>query len=140
MNRQHTLIALGMTVALVCLAGCEKPRPVSVQRGFRGTGMEVLYNRPKLDALYAKNQLPEVQSPASPDGPRAGDVYQNVQVLKDLSAGEFARVMLAITQWVAPPDQSCNYCHQGEMSSDALYTTVVARRMLQMTRDINSYW
>ena len=140
MNRQHTLIALGMTVALVCLAGCEKPRPLSVQRGFRGTGMEVLYNRPKLDALYAKNQLPEVQSPASPDGPRAGDVYQNVQVLKDLSAGELARVMLAITQWVAPPDQSCNYCHQGDMASDALYTKVVARRMLQMTRDINTNW
>ena len=140
MSRNNTLIALGMTAALVLLAGCEKPRPITVQRGFRGTGMDLLYNKPRLDALYEQNQLPEVQSPASPDGPRAGEVYQNVQVLKDLSAGEFARVMLAITQWVAPADQSCNYCHQGEMSSDTLYTKVVARRMLQMTRDINTNW
>jgi photosynthetic reaction center cytochrome c subunit len=140
MTRQQTLIVLGMAVVFALLTGCEKPRPISVQRGYRGTGMEVAYNKPRLDALYAKNQLPEVQAPASPDGPRASEVYQNVQVLGDLSAGEFARVMLAITQWVAPADQSCTYCHQGEMSSDTLYTKVVARRMLQMTRDINSNW
>jgi photosynthetic reaction center cytochrome c subunit len=51
------------------------------------------------------------------------------------------RLMLAMTEWVAPT-QGCSYCHaDGEdLSSDKLYTKVVARRMLQMTRDINSHW
>lgn len=138
MFRKTIVIASGLSLLL--LAGCEKPRPVSVQRGYRGTGMDLVYNPARLEMQNAANQLPEVQAPASPDGPRASEVYQNVQVLGDLSAGEFARVMLAITQWVAPADQSCTYCHQGEMSSDTLYTKVVARRMLQMTRDINSNW
>jgi len=48
--------------------------------------------------------------------------------------------MVAMTQWVAPPEQSCNYCHGADMSSDERYTKVVARRMLQMVRHINSDW
>ena len=49
--------------------------------------------------------------------------------------------MTAITAWVAPV-QGCAYCHaDGEdLSSDKLYTKVVARRMLQMTRHINGDW
>ena len=64
-----------------------------------------------------------------------------MQVLGDLSAGEFTRLMVAITSWVSP-EQGCTYCHkEGEaLSSDALYTKVVARRMLQMTRTINADW
>jgi photosynthetic reaction center cytochrome c subunit len=50
------------------------------------------------------------------------------------------RLMLAITQWVAPPDQSCNYCHTSDMASDARYTKVVARRMLEMVRHVNADW
>jgi photosynthetic reaction center cytochrome c subunit len=45
-----------------------------------------------------------------------------------------------MTQWVAPPDQSCNYCHGSNMATDDRYTKVVARRMLQMVRHINSDW
>jgi photosynthetic reaction center cytochrome c subunit len=54
--------------------------------------------------------------------------------------------MAAITNWVAPADGTvtnggCNYCHNPEnMASDELYTKVVARKMLQMTRNINSTW
>lgn len=140
MSTARSLATAGIVVLLIVLAGCERAPPTTVQRGFRGTGMELVYNPRTLAASYAENQLPEVQAPASPDGPRASEVYQNVQVLRDLSVGEFTRVMLAMTQWVAPADQSCTYCHQGEMSSDALYTKVVARRMLQMTRDINTKW
>ena len=135
------LLGLGaLVVTATLVAGCERPPTTTVQRGFRGTGMEAVYNPRTLAAVYDENQLPEVQAPASPDGPKAGEIYQNVQVLKDLSVGEFTRVMLAMTAWVAPADQSCTYCHQGEMSSDGLYTKVVARRMLQMTREINTKW
>jgi photosynthetic reaction center cytochrome c subunit len=73
-------------------------------------------------------------------GPPAASVYKNVQVLNDLGAGEFTRLMVAMTQWVAP-QQGCAYCHAGaDFSADTLYTKVVARRMLQMTRAINSDW
>jgi len=44
---------------------------------------------------------------------------------------------VAMTSWVAP-QQGCPYCHEAaDLASDALYTKVVARRMLQMTRAIN---
>jgi photosynthetic reaction center cytochrome c subunit len=81
--------------------------------------------------------LPQV--PATPGGPLAGDTFKNVQVLKDLPVGQFARLMAAVTTWVAPT-QGCTYCHAADLSSDALYTKVVARRMFQMTRHINTDW
>jgi photosynthetic reaction center cytochrome c subunit len=63
-------------------------------------------------------------------------------VLKDLSVDEFTRVMLAMTEWVAPADQkNCTYCHNGENYADeSKYQYKVARRMLSMTREINSTW
>ncbi|CAN5756483.1 hypothetical protein BH11PSE7_BH11PSE7_08760 [soil metagenome] len=122
------------------LAGCERPPVNSVQRGYRGTGMVEVYNPRVLVSQAPANVVPEAQPPASPDGPRASQVFQNVKVLGDLSVGEFTRVMLAMTAWVAP-QQGCTYCHSAEgMSSDALYTKVVARRMLEMTRHINTDW
>jgi photosynthetic reaction center cytochrome c subunit len=54
--------------------------------------------------------------------------------------GEFTRTMAAITEWVSP-EQGCNYCHDPQnLASDDIYTKVVSRRMLQMTRDINANW
>ncbi|MFY9626710.1 MAG: photosynthetic reaction center cytochrome PufC, partial [Methylocystis sp.] len=90
--------------------------------------------------LQAANALPDAIDKASPDGERATAVYKNVKVLNDLSADQFNRVMLAITQWVAP-EQGCAYCHNGDnLADDGLYTKIVARRMLQMTRHINKDW
>ena len=127
-------------IALLALAGCERPPIESVQRGFRGTGMEQVYNPRLLQAKAAVNAVPETPPLASPDGPKAGQVFQNVKVLNDLSVGEFTRLMVSITAWVAP-QQGCTYCHAGsDMASDALYTKVVARRMLQMTQRINADW
>ena len=140
MKAAHVTGLTGLLVITVLMAGCERPPPITVQRGFRGTGMEAVYNPARLQAQYAAIKIPEAQPPASPDGPRASQVFQNVKVLGDLSVGEFTRVMLAMTQWVAPPDQACGYCHQGAMSDDTVYQKVVARRMLQMVRDINSNW
>jgi photosynthetic reaction center cytochrome c subunit len=122
------------------LMGCEHPPVESLQSGFRGTGMAQVIN-PRTDAVKAAiNQLPAAIPAAPADGPLASSVYQNIQVLKDLNVAQFTRVMLAITQWVAPPEQSCGYCHGADMASDARYTKVVARRMLQMTRHINTDW
>jgi photosynthetic reaction center cytochrome c subunit len=86
------------------------------------------------------NQAPTAPDAASADGPKAGQVYQNVKVLGDLSVGQFNRHMVAITQWVAP-DQGCAYCHNVQnFADDGKYTKVVARRMIQMTQKVNQDW
>jgi photosynthetic reaction center cytochrome c subunit len=130
-----------LTLAALALAGCERPPVESVQRGGRGLGMEQIYNPRTLAAQAELNAPPAaiVEVPAT--GQLAKASFKNVQVLGDLDAAEFTRTMLAITAWVSPKE-GCNYCHApGEdLSSDKLYTKVVARKMLQMTRRINGQW
>ncbi|MCQ0989642.1 photosynthetic reaction center cytochrome PufC [Jiella marina] len=87
---------------------------------------------------------PEPLEPAdNTDSPLASEVYQNVQVLGELTDAEFTRLMLAITEWVSP-EQGCEYCHdltsEEGFASDDVYTKVVARNMLQMVRHINTNW
>ena len=122
------------------LAGCERPPVESVQRGYRGTGMEQIYN-PRAVALQATlNTAPAALDAASSDGPKAGQVYQNVKVLGDLSVGEFTRLMTAMTNWVSP-SEGCTYCHNAQnFADDSKYTKVVARRMVQMTQSVNVDW
>jgi photosynthetic reaction center cytochrome c subunit len=133
------VLALLVIAAGVLAAGCERPPPESVQHGYRGLAMGELYNPRTLAAQAAGNVAPAATPAADPGGPPASSVFKNVQVLNDLSIGEFTRLMVAMTQWVAP-EQGCAYCHKAgeDMSADALYTKVVARKMLQMTRSINS--
>ena len=136
----RALLLIGLATATL-LAGCERPPITSTQNGWRGTGMAQIDN-PRTDAkVAAANKLPD-PIPVLPDsGGLAKDSFKNVQVLGDLNASQFTRTMLAITAWVSPKE-GCNYCHaQGEdLSSDKLYTKVVARKMLAMTRDINTNW
>jgi len=138
MNRVLPLLAAGL--AAVLLAGCERPPVTAIQNGYRGTGMEQV-NNPRTDAkTVIANQAPASPAPASGDGPRAGQVYQNVKVLGNLSVGEFTRHMVSITEWVAPK-QGCNYCHNpANLADDSKYTKVVARRMIQMTQSVNDKW
>jgi photosynthetic reaction center cytochrome c subunit len=112
----------------------------SVQRGYRGTGMEEIYNPRILSEQIAANKVPGSLPYLGDAGPKAGAAYKNVKVLNDVSVGEFTRLMVSMTNWVAPA-QGCAYCHNtNDMASDALYTKVVARRMLQMVRHINTDW
>jgi photosynthetic reaction center cytochrome c subunit len=141
MNPSIRTLAIAAGALLVALlSGCERPPIETVQTGYRGTGMEQIYN-PRTLAKEAKlNTAPPALEAASPDGPKAKDVYQNVQLLGDLSVAEFSRHMASITQWVAP-DAGCAYCHNGEnFADDSKYTKVVARRMIQMTQRINADW
>lgn len=136
---RNTLLPLLLLVALA-LAACERPPMEDVQRGYRGTGMVQVYNPRRVAEDAPRHQVPEPQPPAPDQGPGAGETYQNVQVLGDLSAARFNRLMQAITAWVSP-EQGCAYCHKaGDFASDDLYTKKVARRMLQMTQAINSQW
>jgi photosynthetic reaction center cytochrome c subunit len=132
-------VAAGL-LCLAALAGCERPPIDTVQRGYRGTAMAELYNPRILATQAGINQAPESSPPipAPPGGPTAGQAYQNVKVLGDVDVANFARLMVAITGWVAPKE-GCTYCHAAEnFASDDKYTKVVARRMLEMTRHINS--
>jgi len=137
------VIVVMLTIAMIFSPEWDRP-PIDVeQTGYRGVAMEHLTNPRREEAKKAVNQVPPEPYPLqSTEGERAGEFYENVQVLGDTSVDQFNRLMAAITEWVAPADEGCNYCHaQGEpLSSDSLYTKVVSRRMLQMTQHINANW
>jgi photosynthetic reaction center cytochrome c subunit len=112
----------------------------SVQRGYRGTGMVQVYNPRILESKASVNDVPAASAPAGADGAKASQIFQNVKVLGDLSVAQFTRTMASITSWVAP-EQGCVYCHNpANFAEDSKYTKVVARRMLEMTRNINTNW
>lgn len=133
--RLSVLGAMGLLVS-----ACERPPITMVQHGFRGTGMDEVYDPRTEKALEAANVAPAAQPEPPEGGPAATSIYKNVQVLNDLSVAQFNRVMVSITQWVVPPGQSCNYCHVGDLSADDNYHKVVARNMLRMVRYINTNW
>jgi photosynthetic reaction center cytochrome c subunit len=143
-NSLVRLSAAVMTAGVaLLLAGCERPPMDSTQSGYRGTAMGAVVN-PRIQGPLAEAQVLPAAVPAIPSaegGPLAKDVFKNVTVLGDVPVGEFTRTMLAITAWVSPKE-GCTYCHkEGEdLAADTLYTKVVSRRMLEMTRHINSGW
>jgi len=144
MNARRLAALALLAGAALGLAGCERPPIDTVQRGYRGLAMGVVAN-PRTEAqLLQANYVapPSSPEPGADGGPLASSIYTNVQVLKDLNVGQFSRLMVAMSEWVAPADQACAYCHTPgeELSSDNNYRKVVARQMLAMTRHINSDW
>ena len=136
-----TLRLSAVLLSALVLVACEWPSMEADQLGFRGTAMEQVSN-PRIIARNASlHEMPESLPVAAAAGPKAGQIYESVQVLGDLSIGQFTRTMQAITQWVSP-EQGCQYCHiEGESyAQDTLYTKRVARRMLQMTAAVNQSW
>jgi len=111
-----------------------------VQRGYRGQASIELFSESTLRTQDELNKYPKPLRAANTNPPYAGDFYQNVHVLNDLSKQQFARTMLSIKAWVAP-EQGCNYCHNApDYTNDDKYTKRVAREMLSMTRHINTDW
>ena len=132
--------AAAALLGIAMLSKFETPGQVTVQRGFRGVAMETNYNPADLKKYVALNKVPASLPPAQAAGPKAAQVYKNVLVLGDLSVGQFTRLMVSLTNWVSP-QQGCAYCHNtANMAEDTYYTKIVARRMIQMTQDINSTW
>ena len=131
------LLGLG---TLVLLAGCEPPPNITVQHGYRGTGMVQVYNPSTIEKNADLHAAPVALPAAAPDGTRADKVYKNVKVLGSLSVGDFTRLMVSMSSWVAP-NEGCTYCHNpANFAEDSKYTKVVARRMVEMTRHINKDW
>ncbi len=140
-HRTRAVVTMVLAVPLLGLAGCELAPKTSTQYGFRGTGMNgvTLANKPVVPVPAPPYDPPPYGQPLT-EAEKAGNIYQNVQVLGDVSDEQFNYTMAAITAWVSP-EQGCNYCHNPEnMASDEVYTKVVARKMLQMTRSINQEW
>lgn len=133
-------------MAALAVGACGDVATDSVQIGYRGVGLEQNYARGKNVARFRQVHIPEVlpAAGASPPGPLP---WQNVQVLNDISVAEFNRTMLAMTNWVAGGNGNCAYCHNVvNFAADTLangrplYTKIVARRMIQMTRHINNQY
>jgi photosynthetic reaction center cytochrome c subunit len=141
MKMSTSFAIAAVTVVLIGLALTLTRPPVDVvQNGYRGTGLALVYNPRDVKTELASSKVPEALPRAPDSGPAAGKVYQNVQVLGDVSVGNFARLMVSITTWVAP-QQGCSYCHvAGNFAADTLYTKIVARRMLKMVKFINAHW
>ncbi|MDO9488868.1 MAG: photosynthetic reaction center cytochrome PufC [Sphingomonadaceae bacterium] len=132
-------IATTATAILLTLSGCELGPKESQQTGYRGTGLAQITDASNVKAAAVIPPVP-YELEIAPDSPRASEVYQNVQVLGDLSADEFNHLMASITQMVSP-EQGCTYCHDAEnMADESLYTKQVARTMLRMTRSLNGEW
>ncbi|KHQ50720.1 MULTISPECIES: photosynthetic reaction center cytochrome PufC [Mameliella] len=155
-NREHpadierpailTGVAGAVVLAVVAVMALGQPyKTDSLQTGPRGNGMSV----PEFvsDLAVPDPAIAELfdDPPYVPEEGEelAGDIYQNVQVLGDLTDANFNRLMAAMTRWVAP-EQGCAYCHgDGDLETygeDTLYTKVVSRRMIEMTRNINENW
>ena len=133
--------ALGLLLAsILVLGGCEPPPHEATQGNFRGLGIEQVINTSTAAALREANQAPPTSPPLPANGPPSTDVFQNVKALGHVDAGNFTRLMGAMTTWVAPKG-GCVYCHNGgNFASEDVYTKIVARRMIQMTQHINSEW
>lgn len=144
---QSTFIwaGLGFVSFLFLLAMIALPVDLDKRQvGYRGTGMIVSVNATEKEADRENHVAPEVLYelfPEDDEGDKAGDIYENVQVLGHLSDARFNRLMAAITEWVAP-EQGCAYCHgeDGDFASEAYYPKIVARKMIQMTMNVNENW
>ncbi len=145
----HRLRATALSAApvlLLSLGACiEDNKTDSVQVGYRGVAMEQNYRHSEVMEKFKQVKIPDPLPPAgeSPPGPLP---WRNVQVLNDVSPTEFLRTMTAMSTWVAGTG-NCAYCHNvANLADDTLangkpiYTKLVARRMLQMTRQINGQY
>jgi len=128
--------AVGVVIFLVTVPQWSLPR-AGTQLGGRASSMIQFAGGPADDRL--NTPPPAIPAWAQDIRPATG-AFKNVQVLKDVNAGEFMRLQTAMTQWVSPK-QGCGFCHvSGDYASDAKPEKRAARLMLSMTRHINSAW
>ena len=81
----------GSLLAIASFVGADWDLPPvdTEQIGYRGTGMYHSRDREDVEALRAANVVPELLYEADPTGDRAGDIYENVQILDVLSDDQF---------------------------------------------------
>ncbi|PKP85663.1 MAG: photosynthetic reaction center cytochrome c subunit [Alphaproteobacteria bacterium HGW-Alphaproteobacteria-2] len=108
----------------------------SMQTGPRGTGMSI----PEFKADLAKPYPDIARFAATTSAPvvpaagaqRAGDAYPDAEpLLADLTVENYDRLIAAMQAWTGIPDL---------LAGEETYQTLVARRMIVMTREINETW
>lgn len=140
-----TALIVAVFAVIILVGPIGIPHKTKVEQvGFRGTGMQTTYKAEEYEETLKQVDLIPIEDPpyeVTEDSAYARDIYENVQVLGDLTEDNFLRVMTQLTEWLAP-EKGCEYCHglEGGFAPDDMYTKVVARRMFQMTRDINANW
>ena len=134
---------IGICVGIVfgaLLMTLHRPPVISAQRGFRGVGMNYIWSPRQVVKDSANYRLIPALPAVKPSGIPSSKAYQNIQVLQNVDSNEFLRLMGTLPLWIAPAT-GCAFCHSTvNMADDALYTKTVARRMIQMTQDINANW
>jgi photosynthetic reaction center cytochrome c subunit len=127
-----------LLLAALTLGACDRTQ--SEQGGPRGSSQIQLKKPAAVAALADLNSIPAAEEAADTDSPPASEVFVNVTALKDISATEVSRLMQAFSTWVSPVE-GCDFCHNAEqLELDDKYTKIVARRMIEMTRRINTEW
>lgn len=132
--------AVALLGGLFILFVPEWVRPPLVSKNYGPAALEmVTFTNPR--RVWPYSDVPEPLPPAETGGPKATEVYKNVKVLTNLSQHQFDRLMVAMTQWVAPK-QGCSYCHDLKQgyAYDGLYTNKVTRQQIAMTLDMNTNW
>jgi photosynthetic reaction center cytochrome c subunit len=106
----------------------------SMQTGPRGTGMSVPEFKSEVttpDPTIAGYVTSVPVVPQSGDQ-RAGDAYDTAEpLLADLTVANYDRLVAAMRSWTGIPTL---------FDGEETYQTVVARRMIQMTQNINENW
>jgi photosynthetic reaction center cytochrome c subunit len=132
--------ALAVVAGVFVASHFTLPPVIEVQRGYRGTGDQIVYLPKTFAKLQADNQALPPEPAQDPAGQPASEVYQNLKVLRKVDANEFLRLMASVANWVVP-QQGCTYCHNAEnLALDTNYQKIVARRMFQMVQHINRDW
>ncbi len=135
------VVAVLLTIAMLSTAGWVHPPILSTQAGFRGLAMD------QLTTPAAQSEAATGQRPARCDADRFAARSEGrprstrtSRFSKDLSVDQFTTLMAAITTWVAPKE-GCAYCHNTDnLADDSIYAKKVSRRMIQMTRHVNTDW
>lgn len=135
------ILAVAVVAFLLIVPKWDRPPIVSAEYGPDALAMNTF--TPLSRAPNPLNTLAfPIPEPVADRGVSAGEAYGNVEVLADLDAAQFDRLMVAITEWVAPND-GCTFCHAAaanglpDYEAPPPYTFAVARQMLRMTRDLN---
>lgn len=127
----------GAVVVVAALVTMGQPfKTDSLQTGPRGTGMtvtrfvsEAVAPDPTIEAFLASET-----EPVTPTGGEetAGEAYENApEQLADLTVANYDRLLTAMRAWTGIPDL---------LEDPESYQSIVAGRMIEMTRNINENW
>jgi Photosynthetic reaction centre cytochrome C subunit len=118
--------------------GAPTGTPPGTRQPAPGAGRRVRLSRDSLTHLRANYVAQIMQQIAGRENEPAGQVFKNVQVLKELTAGQLVHTMEE--QYGRALSWNCTNCHRavaGDWATDTLRDKVRARAMQVMTNSIN---